>query len=295
MVMKRFLSLLALVATPVMGFAADAQMSKNTNAVDKMKDFCSYGPTSAMDETWSDRTYLKVGFDKSSHAFYSVNTIQPLYRDASMDNTVFFQAGIGMDKWHRSTADLGLGYRYLTQGGDNMFGVSLFYFDNTRTHHHHQHSSLMKKSGLGMDLSWFTRFTTLSFGRYHGAHSMKSKHTWKKFVDFNKGTTTLDLSFQLPYLPWTQVTLGKQWHDRGHFHHMKHLDYGLTLNIAGPLAIEMGYQHGWNKSGYVNFVVTFGRPAVREHTLADAFLSDEAFTPRDLKNYTLSPVERALI
>ena len=67
------------------------------------------------------------------------------------------------------------------------------------------------------------------------------------------------------------------------------------MYVAGPLSIEAGYQHGWNKHGFVNFVLTFGRPAVREHTLSDALLGDEAFTPRDLKNYTLDTVKRAMI
>lgn len=293
--MKRFLSLLALVAAPVMSFAADAQMSKSSNmhASNKMNSCCSCGPTSAMDETWSERTYFKVGFTDSKSAFYSLNTIQPICRDASMDNTLFVQAGVGMQKWHRSTADIGLGYRYLTQGGGNMFGISLFYFDNTRTHHH-QHHDIMKKTGLGADLSWFTQYTTLSLGEYHHVNKMNDSRTWNRFVELNKAKTTLDLTFQVPYLPWTKLFIGKVWNHHHHNHKNK-LDYGLSLNIAGPLAIEMGYQHGWNKNGFINFVLTFGRPAVREHTLSDAFLGDEAFTPRDLKNYTLDPVRRALI
>ncbi len=298
--MKRFLSLLALVALPSVGFATDAQTPRKTNitAADKMKECCSCGPTSAMEETWADRSFLKVGFTKSNSAFYSLNTIQPLYRDASMDNTLFIQAGIGMEKWHRSTGDVGLGYRYLTQSGSNMFGVSLFYFDNTRTHHHQQ-LDLMKKNGLGLDLSWYTKYTTLSLGRYEHVRKMNHQKTWSNLVNFHKELTTLDLSFQIPYLPWTEFTIGKEWHHRHHHHnHFSNFDYALTLNIAGPLAVEMGYRHNEGrkkKHGFVNFIVNFGRPAVREHTLADAFLGDEAFTPRDLKNYTLDPVARAVI
>lgn len=293
--MKRFLSLLIYVAMPAAVFAADGQ-AKNSgaNGSDMSRGCFNCGPVSAMDETWNDRTYFKVGFDKSSSPFFSLNTIQPLYRDAGMDNTVFVQAGIGEYKWHRSTADIGLGYRYLTQSGENMFGISLFYFDNTRTKHHHQHMDLMKKNGLGLDFTWFTRYSTLSLGRYHNTHHhLTNGHTWTRLFDFNKGKTTLDLQFQVPYLPWAQVFVGKAWHDK--MKKFNHFDYGLRLNIAGPLAIDMGYQHGWNKHGYVNFIVAFGRPAVREHALSDALYVDEAFTPRDLKNYTLDLVERARI
>ncbi len=298
--MKRFLSLLALVASPAFGFAADAQMAKSTTAADKMKDCCSCGPVSAMDECWAARTNLTVGFDKTKSASYSLNTIQPLYRDASMDNTVFVQAGLGLKKWHRSTGDIGLGYRHLLASGEHMFGVSLFYFDNTRVHRASSH--LVKKNGLGADLSWFTQYTTLSFGRYQNVYrKFNSGRTWKRFADLNKAVTTLDLNFRVPFMPWAEITVGKAWF---HHHHglkkslkksFKKLDYALKLNVAGPLAIEAGYRSGWNHSGFVNFVISFGRPAVREATLVEGFLADEAFTPRDLKNYTLDTVSRALI
>ncbi|MGR3952004.1 MAG: hypothetical protein QRY74_03765 [Chlamydia sp.] len=287
--MKRFFTLLALVAAPVVVSAADVQLKPvYTNSTDRLVESFNNGPKSALAETCADRTSWKLGFNKSSSAAYSVNTIQPLYRDASMDNTVFLQAGIGMEKWHRSLADIGVGYRYLSHNGDNMFGASLFYFDGTGTHKH-------LSNHLGADISWFTPFTTVSLGRSQKVKSFKGLKTWTKFARINKETTTLDVSVQLPYLPWTTLTVGKAWRNNCKFHNLKKLNYGLTLNIAGPLAVEMGYNKGFHNKGYVNFVLTFGRPAVREHTLMDGFVSEEILAPRDLKNHTLAPVTRALI
>jgi len=286
--MRRFLLSLALAASPLAGLvAADAQTAVKST-MDRVRQAYNLSATSMAEETWLDRTFVKIDFNKSTNAFYGINTVQPLYRDVAGDNVLFVQAGTNMKHWNRAMSNVGLGYRYFTPNGDNMFGASLFYYDSA-------HAS----NGLGAGLSWFTPYTNVTLGRFHNVHgSMATGKAWKRFVDFNKSITSLDVSFQLPYLPWAEATIGKVWNNhrpRVLKHTFKNLDYSLTLNLTGPLAIEAGYSHGWNKTGYVNFVVSFGRPATRQFTLADGFLADEAFTPRDLARLALLPENRATI
>ena len=65
------------------------------------------------------------------------------------------------------------------------------------------------------------------------------------------------------------------------------------MNIAGPVAVEMGMQEGFRKGGYVCLSVNFGRAAVVEHSLLDkGIFAAQVFTARNLRNYTLEPVAR---
>ena len=288
--MKRFFSLLALVvAAPVVGFSADAvqKAPEAKSTMCAMGDCFTCGPVSAADESWASRVQFTWGGYEHGHEGLQLNTIQPLFRADDMRNTVFAQAGLGMTGHDKNAWDAGLGYRYLTVDTNNMFGANLFFNDGRHEHNFGR--------GYRANLEWFTAYTTLTLGRQVKGHADTISHwkMWKRMGDFAKAKTTLDLSFQLPYLPWTSLTLGKDW--RHHEHHdqaFKKLNYILDLNLMSCVGLQMGYKQGWNKNEFIRLVVNFGRPAVAEHTMLDKFFSDEAFTARDLRNYTLKMVDR---
>lgn len=291
--MKRFISLLALAVGPVLGFCAEpAQMSESKTIMSDVKDCLVGGPVSAMDETWAARTQLDWGKRAHHHEGLHLNTIQPLFRSDDMRNTFFIQAGVGLQGSDKKGADLGLGYRYLTVDSSNMFGINLFYNDN------HFFDVKKEHRGYRMSLEWLTQYTTLTLGRHLNRHPQALGHlkTWGRFGDFDKAETALDLGFQLPYLPWTTFVLGKEWKDgKAHGNVFNKLNYSLTMNLLGCLSLETGYHHGWNKSPFARLILSFGRAAVTEHTLADKLFSDEAFTARDLRNYTLAMPYRTAV
>jgi hypothetical protein len=308
--MKRYLSLLALVIIPAISWSAEAAGSSAPSGamMDKMKCCYMTGPVSAVDETWAARTDLTVNFGelprhlkKERRAFnmYSVNTIQPIYRSQDMHNTFYGFAGVGLVKWkeHDTSWGAGLGYRHLTACGGHMFGIGAAYKDSEIRH--------VEFRGPGAYVEWLTQYTTVSLGRFWDRAKV-DRSPWRHFLHHRRHTevTGLDLSFQLPYLPWTQMVIGKTWYSGkiGHrsFHHFNHFhnwnlnrfDYGLKLNLIGCLSVEAGKQAD---GAYARIALSFGRPAVREYTLADGFLGSEAFTARDLRNYGLMKSDRFMV
>lgn len=304
--MKRFLSLLALVVLPTFSWSVDTQMQPSQGYGDRMKS-CLMTPTSPRDECFLSRIDLGVDFGRLPsrlvkkerlYDLWSINTIQPIYRADDMHNTFLGFVGIGTAQWKKAAWNLGVGYRHLTASADNMFGIGVSYRHMDVRHLHYR--------GPQAYVEWLTQYTTLTLGRaWYKMHV--TEHPAHHFLHHNSqhlDATSLDLSFQLPGLPWTQAYLGRTWFEekvgrkafkayRGNT--FAKLDYGLRLNLLGCLALEGGYLGGWGNGAYVRLVLSLGRPASNEYTIADGFMGNEVFTPRDLKNYTLAPVMRERI
>ena len=302
--MKRFLSLIALVVLPALTWAADGVSQQSSGYADKVKSYTCMTPTSPRDECWLARTDIGVDFARLPtnlvkkdrlYDLWSINTVQPIWRSDDLHNTYLAFGGIGSTKWNEAAWNIGVGYRHLNASADNMFGIGVAY--------RHMDINHLKFHGPQAYLEWLTQYTTLTLGRaWDRMHT--NKHPAHHFLRHSKTKdmpTSLDLSFQFPGLPWTQVLLGRTWFGEkvGHkafksFHgnSFAKLDYGLRMNILGCLALEGGYLGGWGNGEYVRLVLSFGRPAVAEYTLMDGILGNEVFTPRDLKNYTLAPVAR---
>jgi len=293
--MKRFFSLLALAVAPVLGHAADMQQQQQADgksAMGCMGCMCNWltgGPVSAVDETWAARTQLDWGKHHNSHEGLHLNTIQPIYRADDFRNTVFVQGGVGntLRGHEHGSSDIGLGYRYLTVDSSNMFGLNMFYNSP------HFYNLSREDHGYRANFEWFTQYTTVTLGRHtdRKAKDIGKWSMWKRLGDFNRADTTLDLAFQLPYLPWAQMLIGKNW-EHHHNGGLRKLDYSFNFNLLSCLSLQAGYHNGWNKSPFARLILTFGRAASMEHTLTDKLIGDEAFTARDLRNYTLQTADR---
>ena len=304
--MKRFLSLLALVVLPAFTWSADASMQQSQGYGDKMKSCLCMTPTNPRDESILARIDAGVDFGRLPsrlvkkdrlYDLWSINTIQPIYRCDDMHNTLFGFVGVGTARWKKAAWNIGAGYRHLTASADHMFGIGASYrhFDIRHVRFH----------GPQAYIEWLPQYTTLTLGR--AWYDLRvSEHPAHHFLhhEHRCNATSLDLAFQFPGLPWTQVLLGRTWFQekvgRKAFksfkgNSFKKLDYGLRLNLLGCLALEGGYLGGWGNGAFVRLVLNIGRPASNEYTLADGILGNEVFTPRDLKNYTLAPVARERI
>jgi hypothetical protein len=308
--MKRFLSLLALVVVPGLVSAADAAAAPQPACgyMDHMKNCFCGGPVSPRDDTWLARTDIGVDWQKVPYTLshkhrhidlWSINTLQPLWRGDDLHNTLFTFMGTGISRWNHSgwnhpSWNIGVGYRYLTNAATNMFGIGVAYNHMVLNH--------IKFHGPAAYVEWLTQYTTLTLQQQWDKLHV-TKHAARHFLHHkhNFDATSLDLSFQVPFLPWAQINLGRSWFGekvgRKCFHSYRHmsldrLDYGLRLNLLGCLALEGGFLGGWDNNGYVRLVLSLGRPASNEFTLMDGFYSSEAFSARDLKAYTLAPVAR---
>jgi hypothetical protein len=304
--MKRFLSLLALVVLPAFSWSADASMQQSQGYGDKMKSCLCMTPTNPRDESILARVDVGVDFGRLPsrivkkdrlYDLWSINTIQPIFRADDMHNTLFGFLGVGTARWKKAAWNIGAGYRHLTASADHMFGIGVSYrhFDIRHVRFH----------GPQAYIEWLTQYTTLTLGR--AWYDLRvSEHPAHHFLrhEHRCNATSLDLAFQFPGLPWTQVLLGRSWFQekvgrkafKGYKgNSFKKLDYGLRMNLLGCLALEGGYLGGWGNGAFVRLILNIGRPASNEYTLADGILGNEVFTPRDLKNYTLAPVARERI
>jgi len=298
--MKRLLSLLTLVALPAMVLSQEPAVKKQQGMMEKTTACLTCGPTSAYDETWLNRTDIGVHWGKlpcrltksdkkRSYTMYSLNTVQPIVRSDDMYNTFFGYAGVGFES-HRGQGIIGLGLRHMVASNNHMFGVGVNYS--------HMSPRDVRFRGTGAYVEWLSKYTTLTLSRFWNRWHV-SHRPWKSYLKHNAqgNSNYLDLNFQFPYLPWTQVLIGKTWignkvgrksfksQYRGAS--LGRLDYGLRLNLLGCLSLEGGYLGGWGSNGFVRLVLNFGRAASQEYALTEGFLGEEAFTARDLKNYTL--------
>lgn len=307
--MKRFLSLLALAVVPAAAWAVDAPMQQQGMAstmggmMDKAKCCLFGGPVSAGNDTWAARTDVSVDWGKfskkmrahnRSYELYSVNTIQPIHLNDDMHNTVFGYAGIGTRDWDHSAWTIGVGARHMTACSRHMFGIGVGYQDFKVRH--------VDFRGPEAIAEWMTPYTTLTY-KYAWDELKVTHHARNGYLHHRHDAKlqNLDLSFQLPYLPWTQFMVGKTWysdkvgHKVFHTHHntsFRHLDYGLRMNLLGCLALEGGRVGGYKDAHYVRLIVSFGRSADSEYVLSDGIIAPEILTARDLRNHSLAPLAR---
>ena len=279
--MKRLLTLGALLLTPVLACA-------ETGSTGIIKEIASYDAVSPAQEGYADRTDFSVGFysSKGTKSLYSLNTIQPLYRSENFDHTVYGLAGLGIKKMHKD-ADIGLGvgYRYMTPCGC-LLGAGLYFNDKQKE------ANKGRETAKAISFEWMTAYTTLNLGFYDKVG--KNWNRTRDLVDLSKSKTMLDLSFQIPYLKWAQLNLGYKYKSLTNWK-WNRLEYRVNMDLVGPLALQFGERKDVRRSKFVRFVVNFGRPAHREYTMAEGLIGEEAFTARDLRGYTLSPILRQRI
>jgi hypothetical protein len=306
--MKRFLSLLALVVVPALYCSGETAGTQGMmgGSVEKMKSVALAGPTSARDECWLARTDVSANWDRlprpikvhyRSYQLYSLNTIQPIHRSDDLHDTFFGYVGAGIRKWKWDDADVwsvGIGARHLSACCGHMFGFGAGYqnFEVRGVKYH----------GPAVNFEWRTPYSVLTYGyswdrlkvRYSAA-----KHFLHKRRDVN--VSNLDFRFQIPYLPWTQIMIGKTWYGnkigrKSFSHHrglaLSHFEFGLRLNLLGCLAFETGRVGGFKTNHYIRAILSFGRPASNEYALTDGVIGNEAFTAYDLRNYGLAPIAR---
>lgn len=305
--MKRFLSLMALVIIPAVSWSAEGASSDMFGGtVEKMKCCMMSGPVSPRDEMGLARTDASVTWAMSpkkvrahyrSYELYSLNTIQPIHRSEDMHESFFGYAGLGTSDFDDASWSVGLGARHLTACGGHMFGFAAGF-----QHYELRHTEI---HGPGVNFEWRTPFTALTYG--YTWNKLKVKHHAASGILHHRregDVSALDLSFQLPYLPWTNFTIGKTWYGnkigRKLFcHHrglaLRNFEYSLRLNLLGCLAVEGGRVGGFKTDKFARIILSFGRAASTEYTLTDGLIGNEAFTARDLRNYGLASVARTRV
>lgn len=237
-------------------------------------------------DDWKMRTEVALDAESGRKPFYSIETVQPLYRAFDRQNTLLMQfraAEIDRFNERRNVFNLGLGYRKLMSENSAIAGLKLFYDTES--------SYGINRWSVGGNLSW--KAIDLYANKYTAITDRAKTNEGASEKSLNG--QDIDVALQLPFMPWAKLhTMYYQW-DRGL---VADKIIGKKVSLEGALSLNWTVEMGRNTDNVVandNFMVLRYRWAgsVREHQNANTnFISSSAFEMRDMRDYTLERMRR---
>jgi len=236
---------------------------------------------------WLQRT--SIGLDLQAHypPEYIAQTIQPIFQ--TKDNTFFWQGNVshaGSDE----TYNLGVGYRYLLDSKNWMWGINTF-FDKTNEYNH-------QRIGLGGEL--FGKYVTFRANYYDAITHKHDTQTLSGITYYEKALSGYDYGVELPvpYLRWANVTAtGYHW-DGKSADDLNGYEVGVRATPISHLETEVGVDKALGNAAeiYCNISFNFGAPASIEYTATQSNYPKpqvkQIFTPHDLKTQRLAKTKR---
>ncbi len=220
---------------------------------------------------------------------WSVLTVQPLYQTPDKAQTIFTQLSqrryehLGTD---RDVSNIGFGYRHLFADNTVLTGVNTFFdYEWKRAH---------RRGGIGAEVKWFG--VDLTANSYFALSDKSGRglagDTQEEVLDGRD----IELSAQLPYLPWARIHGRKYyWDSVANSEDIDGWSASLEADIQQNVRIEAGvtddnFQENRETFAKLTFHIPFGGP--RPTLLSSAYVSDVAWQMRDMRNYTLDKVRR---
>lgn len=226
---------------------------------------------------WFDRTDITAAVQEDNKPVWGIETIQPLF----MNNlhTFFWQGRLSYSNTS-TTANLGLGYRYLTTDKSKLWGINAFYDENIRFLH--------KRVGLGGEL--FTSWLTFRANYYNAISGTKLIGSYNE-----KALDGADISLEtpVPYVPWSRFVL-EAYHWQGVT--ANNVNGGSAAFRAYPMKnmeLDLGMAHD-NSQGNQGFLAVnfyLGRPSFIEYSATNSKLGGIVPT-RHLEDFRLQKVYR---
>lgn len=232
---------------------------------------------------WLKRMEYSVKIETDKQPIFYFQTIQPLYQTEDKINTWFIQPRVSL-RGGNLTYNLGLGYRALVSEnillGANIFGDY---------QHLHEHGRL----GAGFEV--LGNILEARLNTYFGVTSKRVVEETPTNIIYERVADGLDfeLGTPLPYLPWLKVYGQGFWYDFNKSSDKKGWKVRLEAKPSDYLTLEF-YTWDDNKGkiemgGRVRVNIPFDSWT----DFKDLFkLAKEPYPSRDLKEYTLIPVER---
>ena len=183
---------------------------------------------------------------------------------------------------NRYIGNFGLGYRMLSDDNSFMFGANLFYDRDLQEDHSRASLGLEAKAGI----------LDFHFNHYEAA-------SLQKIVDGTKeqalGGMDYTLATQVPYMPWMKFNFTGYKHEADlASEDTKGKKYISEMNLTPSLVFEVEYdESGNNADDFTSARLTFVYPPRNTSpSLADGFISDEAFYKVDMSKTLSSKVKR---
>lgn len=189
---------------------------------------------------WMKRTNIEFNFQKDWKPLYAIETIQPLGRFDDQSNKVFFTQGrISNASDLGTTANLGLGYRWLSHDESSMYGVNLFY----------DHAFKEQHARIGAGLEYFTGLNEFRVNGYKGVSGEKEvdsiNHIFEKVVD----GYDVEYATSFKNAQWVKAYINGYHWDYKHNDDVNGFKLGTEMQVTPQISLDMGYNKASGSDG----------------------------------------------
>ncbi len=231
------------------------------------------------------KTEISVHKLESNDPTYSIKTIQPI-TELNEDSTqlTFIQAQLNSGENHgerRDTINLGLGLRYLLEGGQSIAGINLFTDYETESKH--------KRASLGLEYQR-ANFSA-NVNKYF---PLTDKKVISDYTEEALAGHDIKLTGQAPYLPWAKIKGTHYYWDAKVGDNIKGTILGVEVELNSSTTLEIGTENSntAERASYARLSAQL--PFKDGEALTNFKVADQAFASSNIKTLTdLDYVERS--
>lgn len=189
---------------------------------------------------WLSRTTLAISFQQHWKPMYTVETVQPLTKyDATSDHVVFAQGRLSNQSDIGTTANVGIGYRYITNNDTTMYGANTFF----------DYGFKEKHERMGFGLEYLHNESELRANIYKGLSGARevdtTNHIFEKVVD----------GYDVEYAStFKNAAYAKAYINAYHWN-FKHTDdsngvrMGAQVQLTPRVSVDVGYNKASHEKG----------------------------------------------
>ena len=233
---------------------------------------------------WAKRFEFEWDIQEDSKPDFSLLTVQPLFQSEDARDTVFTQLRGALNHQfgdRRITGNAGLGYRRLLFGNRVLVGVNTF-LDYEFDFNH-------SRASVGGEVRWagldFYANNYWSLSRLHSADSA----AFEEPLDGHD----LELTAQLPYLPWARVRGRKFWWDTVNASEdIKGWSASVEMDLHANLQVEAGVKDTNFIENEAFVMLRFRLASANRPTAFSNPVAGRAWEMRDMRAHTLDKVRR---
>ena len=191
-------SLLSAVLMPSVGYSQDNQIASPMKAEQ---------PAAVQLPGWLQRTKFGLDVGKEQKPRYYFETLQPLYQDDDMQNTLFIAPRINKSNASVSygTYNIGLGFRRLMLDNAMLLGLNTFW--DARTNHEHY------RMGFGAEA--FYKLLEFRANSYLAMSPQRLVSQSGVYDTYERAVSGFDMEagVPVPYMNWVNLYGGMYWYD----------------------------------------------------------------------------------
>ena len=261
--------------------ASEVVNSLKNKAVDATELFVNGSLNDFANQFGEGNTEISIRKVKGDESDYSIVTTQPI----TDDKRVFWQGSLGsydQSGDRRTTLNIGLGTRWLSDDEKAIAGINLFYdYEFSSLHRRYSIGGEYKRSNVELNVNKYL--------------ALSDKQSVKGTDEEALGGYDIFFKGQLPYLPWAKFVAKEYRWERTNQADVDGSYYGLEAYLTPKAKLEIGKQDDnyMNPETYGKLTYAFG-PDGDHASLSDSAIATVAYQDgENMKNKMLTKVERS--